>query len=79
MLNPANGFNPGSYSEMRKRLLQRLSTAQISGQVLALVENAFETALWTEQVVLSRVEKKRLLRDVTKSILEELNQGFEKE
>ncbi len=73
MLNPGDLFQSGSYHELRGRVLRRLHAAKINDHVFEVVEAAFSGALGEENVVLSRVEKRRLLADVLKSVLEEMD------
>ncbi|HEX8992882.1 MAG TPA: hypothetical protein VF784_14475 [Anaerolineales bacterium] len=73
MLNPGDLFQSGSHRELRGHVLQRLHAAKINDHVFEVVEAAFSCALVEESVVLSRVEKRRLLADVLKSVLEEMD------
>lgn len=73
MLNPGDLFQSGSYRELRGRMLRRLHAAKIDDHVFEVVEAAFSGALAEENVVLSRVEKRRLLADVLRSVLEEMD------
>ena len=73
MLNPGDLFQSGSYYELHGRVLQRLHAAKINDHVFEVVEAAFSGALAEENVVLSRLEKRRLLADVLKSVLEEMD------
>ncbi len=73
MLNPGDLFQSGSYRELHGRVLQRLNAAKINDHVFEVVEAAFNGALVDENMVLSRIEKRRLLADVLKSVLEEMD------
>ncbi len=78
MLNPSDAFGPGSYMEVRGRVLRGMRAAGIDDQLFDLVQNAYERVLSAETLVLSRAEKRRLLADVLKSVLEEMNRRLEK-
>lgn len=78
MLNPGDAFGPGSYTELRGRVLNGMRTAGIGDQVFELVQTAYERVLSAETLVLSRVEKRRLLADVLKSVLHEMNGRLDK-
>ncbi len=73
MLNLADAMNSNSYKNLRSRVLARLRAARINDQVFELVQGAYENALSADNLVLSRVEKRRLLADVLKSVLGEMN------
>ncbi len=73
MLNLAHAMNSNSYKNLRSRVLERLRAAKINDQVFELVQGAYENALSADNLVLSRVEKRRLLADVLKSVLGEMN------
>ena len=67
----------GSYFDLRRRLLQRLRSAKVKDQVFELVQNAFEKALEVDNLVLSRLERKRLLREVLKAVVEDMNKQLD--
>jgi hypothetical protein len=66
-----------SYFDLRRRLLQRLRSAKVKDQVLEVVQNAFEKALAADNLVLSRLERKRLLREVLKAVVEDMNKQLD--
>jgi len=78
MLNPDRAFSSGSYTDVRKRILVRLCSAGVNDKVLRVLQSAYEDALAVENLVLSRVERKRLLVHVLKSQLKELGQQLDK-
>ncbi len=73
MLHPSDAFGQGSYMQVRVRVLRGMRSAGIDDQVFELVQNAYERELSAETLVLSRAEKRRLLADVLKSVLDEMN------
>ncbi len=78
MLNSYNPFTSGSYYiDLRGYILQRLRLANINDQVFFVVQMAFAKALEVDDIVLSRPEKERLLADVLKSVLEEMNKKLD--
>jgi hypothetical protein len=62
----------GSYINLQNRMLQKVETANVRDQILAMIGKTFEDALQTENIVLSGPERKRLLKQITKSVLEDL-------
>ena len=77
VLNSDSAFSPGTYADVRKRLLGRLRSAGVSDQVLEVLRTAFEEALAVDHLVLSRVERERLLMDVLMSELGELTKRLD--
>jgi hypothetical protein len=79
MLNSDNPFTSGSYYlDLRGHILQRLRSANINDQVFVVVQMAFAKTLEVDDIVLSRLEKERLLADVLKSVLAEMNKKLDK-
>ena len=78
MLNQANTFNSGSYAGVRGRVIKCLQTAGINDHVFELIQAAYNSALADEGLVLSAIEKRRMLADVLKSVLDEMNRRLEK-
>jgi hypothetical protein len=77
MLNPDGIPGSGSYIDLRGRILRRLRSAKIKDQVLEIAQNAYEKALASDNLVLSRAERKRLKADVLKSIFAEMNKQLD--
>ena len=73
MLNPGSAFASGSYPELRGRVLQQLRSARINDRLFELIEAACNGALADDDLVLSAPEKRRLLADVLKAVLGEMN------
>jgi len=63
--------DPG-YAGLQERILQRLLAARVPDQIFTKVATAYDAALAGETLVLSRAERKRLLAQVTRRILEEM-------
>jgi len=73
MLNPfAPKQDPGSYIDLRKRMLQHVQSMKINDQIFKVIQNAYEHAVITENVVLSRAEKNRMLSQIIKAVLEDM-------
>ena len=53
-------------------MLQHLQSFQVSDQILEVIQVAYEDALKEEHVILSGPERKRMLSQIAKSILEEM-------
>ncbi len=75
MFDPANSGN--SYYDLRQHIMARLRAAKIDDQVIEIMENAAENALAAEHLVLSRPEKKRLLTEVMRSVLGDINKKLD--
>ena len=73
MLNPfAPQSDPGSYVDLRKRMLQHVQYMKVNDQIFKVIQNAYEHAMITENVVLSRAEKNRMLSQIIKGVLEDM-------
>ena len=73
MLNPFGSQQlPGSYVDLRKRMLRRVQDQKVKDQIFEAVKNAYEQALIQENVVLSRPERIRLLSQTMKTVLEDM-------
>ena len=79
MLNPfGQQQDSGSYVDLKKRMLQRVQSAKINDQIFQAVQQAYENALQTENIVLSRPERKRLLSQILKDVLDDMIQKLDK-
>ena len=58
--------------ELKGRVLRRLRSSGVDRQVLDLVRTSCESSLKTEGVVLSQVEKKRLVVEVFKALFTDM-------
>ncbi len=73
MLNPFGPQQvPGSYIDLRKRMLQRVQSMKINDQIFEVIQKAYEDALKTENILLSRPERKRLLAQIIKLVLDDM-------
>ena len=61
-----------SYVNLRERVLNNLRDQNISKDILVLLENAFGKTLSEKKIVLSKAERRRLFRQVSKELLTEL-------
>ena len=61
----------------RKRMLQRVQSAKINDQIFEVVKQAYEVALNEEGIVLSRPERKRLLSQLLKLVLEDMTRKLD--
>ncbi len=66
------------YDNLRQRIIQRMNADKIDDQIFGVVQAAFANAVRQEKVILSRVEQKRLLVQVTKSVLDDMRTAFDK-
>ena len=68
---------PGSYHNLQKRMFQKVQDAKINDHILEIVQMAYEEALASENIVLSRPERKRLFSQILKLILEDMIKKFD--
>ena len=84
MLNPFGSQQDAgrySYVNLQKRMLQNIQATSVNDQIFQTVQNAFEAALrqelrW-ENIILSNPERKRLLSQILKSVLEDMLQKLD--
>ncbi|MFN8463693.1 MAG: hypothetical protein U0X93_18215 [Anaerolineales bacterium] len=62
---------PGSYHNLKERMYKKVS-AQVNEQILEMMIKAYENALNDENIVLTRPERKRLLSQITKMVMEDM-------
>lgn len=67
---------PGSYHNLKERMYKKVS-ANVNEQVLEIMVKAYEKALDEENVPLSRPERKRLLSQIVKMVMEDLLKKLE--
>ena len=62
---------PGSYHNLKERMYKKVSE-NVNEQITEIIINVYENALTEENVVLSRPERKRLLSQITKMVMEDI-------
>jgi hypothetical protein len=62
---------PGSYQNLKERMYKKVS-ANADEQILEIMLKAYENALNEENVVLSRPERKHLLSQIVKMVMDDL-------
>jgi len=63
---------PGPYFNLKERVFQTVQSAKVNDHIFEIVQMAYEEALIRENVVLSRPERKRLLAQILKLVLEDM-------
>lgn len=67
---------PGSYHNLPARLYKKVS-AQVSEQIFDSMLKACETAFYEENIVLSRVERKRLFSQIIQMLMEDMTKRLD--
>lgn len=62
---------PGSYHNLQERMYKKVS-AIVNEKFLEIMIKAYENALYEENIVLSRPERKRLLSQLTTMVMGDL-------
>ena len=62
---------PGSYHNLKERMYKSVS-ANVNDQILNILQNTYENALAKENIVLTRPERVRLFKQVTRLVLEDI-------
>jgi len=79
MLNPFElPQDSGSYVDLKKRMLQHIQSAKINDQIFQVVQQAYENALQRENILLSRSERKRLLSQILRDVLDDMIKKLDK-
>ena len=68
---------PGDYRNLKERMYKKVS-ANVDEQIRAIMVKAYENALNEDNVVLSRPERKRLLSQITKMVMEDILKKFDR-
>lgn len=73
MLNPFDSQpDSGSYVNLQKRMLKNVQAAQVDDHIIEVIRKAYEDELTKENIVLSRPERRRLLKQIIKLVLEDM-------
>jgi hypothetical protein len=62
---------PGSYENLKERMYKKVS-GQVNEQISEVMMKAYENALYEENIVLSRPERKRLFSQIVKMVMEDV-------
>ena len=71
MAEQAADFENEYYQQLKHGIYRRLKAEKIEDQIFRVVQQAYDELLEAENIVLSREERKRLLRDI---LIEELGE-----
>lgn len=74
MKNPFDPKNESlsSFFNLQKRMLQKVQSSNVDDHITEIVQMAFEEALASEKVTLDKTERKFLLQQITKLVLQDL-------
>lgn len=67
-----NDFSDNSFERLKDRIHLRLKEEMIEDRIFRIVQGAYTEVLRTQNIVLSRNERNRLLREVLKDTLEDM-------
>ena len=67
---------PGSYHNLKERMYKKVS-ANVNEQISEIMVKAYEDALYEENVMLTRPERKRLLSQITKMVMDDVLKKFD--
>ena len=62
---------PGSYRNLKERMYKKVS-ANVNDRISGILQKAYEDALYEENIVLSRAERKRLFSQIVKMVMEDV-------
>jgi len=69
---PAYSNYDHGYVDLQKQIVRRLNAVKIQPQILEKLAATFDAVLADENIIVSRVERKRLLTQVTRDVLEDM-------
>ena len=64
--------NSGSYFNLRERILKKVLAENVEDQVFNAVQKVYEDVTKDENIVLSRLERKRLFSQIVKLVLDDM-------
>lgn len=73
MLNPFAPNDSGSYAGLKCRVLGKIKSSGITERISVLVQETYDEALKSENIVLSKVEKNHLMADVLDRLLDDVS------
>mgnify|MGYP001292020010 CR=1 FL=1 len=62
-----------SYFDVKNKLIGRLKSSQVDEKISTLLQSAFDEAIESENIVLTRDDKKRLKTQITTEFLNDLS------
>ena len=60
------------YKQLKDRLHRRLKEQKLEDKIFEVIRDSYTMALQSENIILSRTERKRLLRDILKDELNDM-------
>ena len=67
-----HNFPDDPYKQLKERIHRRLKEDKIDDKIFSMVKDACTQALQRENIILSRTEQNRLLRDILKDELSDM-------
>ena len=72
MVPQLNNFSNDPFKQLKDRIRLRMQEEMINDKIFAVVKDAYTELLRTENIMLSRTESNRLLRDILKDVLTDM-------
>lgn len=66
-----------SYFDLRKRIFQKIKISRADEQIMAIAQRAYEDAVTSENIVISRVERERLFISVLQLLWNDINKSMD--
>jgi hypothetical protein len=73
MFNPIPPNDGGSYAGLKRRVLGKIRASGITERISALVQETYDDALKSENIVLSKAERVHLMADVLDQVLDDVS------
>ena len=67
------------YFQLKQRIIQKVQSSKVNDLIFIAVQKSFEKALNEENILFSRPQKNRMLREVLKSVLTDMLKKLDNE
>jgi hypothetical protein len=69
---PPNSFSEDPFNQLKNRIRLRMKEDMVDEKMVDVVKDAFSKILRTENIILSRAERNRLLQTILKDLLNDI-------
>lgn len=79
MVSPPDApLSPGSFDDLRQRLIQRMQQDGVDKQIVDVLQQTFEAEFSQARIVLSRADRVRLFQQVSIAVLTDVQNGIDR-
>jgi predicted AAA+ superfamily ATPase len=73
MFNLIPSNDSGSYAGLRRRVIGKIKSSGITERISAIVQETYDDALKSEEIALSKIERKHLMADILDQLLDDIS------